>query len=331
MYPKESPAFSQLLRPLTTDEVESLENSILAHKEVFDPLIVWGETLIDGYHRLAVIKQHPYVKWAIRYLEFDNEQAAKAWCYEKQVGRRNLNPAAHGMAKATLLKLAANKSIQEAISESGASPSTVQRHRELDKILNEIPPEIRRQIEEGSRQGGLKSLQTYSELPEESKKDVISKLQSDRKLSVADALPKRNKLQSLSTLKPAFSSLPLTIQRLIATEKIPEPTTGDIARFTNLSAIQQTTIEDILVTNGEATLAEAIRSIALSVKPKPKPLPPSATDANEAVRKAFVALIQATDTLASTLKCTGSPDHQETLAIIRSANSRWKQWAKIFD
>jgi len=77
-----------LIPPLTTEEYNTLEESILA-EGVRDRLVVWGDTLIDGHNRYAICKEHN-IPFETQQLEFDNLEQVKVWMIDNQKGRRNL-------------------------------------------------------------------------------------------------------------------------------------------------------------------------------------------------------------------------------------------------
>ncbi len=81
--------FQSLIPPLSEDEYERLEKSILA-EGVRDPIITWNGTIIDGHNRYNICEEHgiecPQVE-----RQFESRDAAKIWIIENQFGRRNLS------------------------------------------------------------------------------------------------------------------------------------------------------------------------------------------------------------------------------------------------
>jgi ParB-like chromosome segregation protein Spo0J len=45
--------FKDIIRPLSESELQLLEQNIL-RDGIRDPLVVWGDTLIDGHNRYAI-------------------------------------------------------------------------------------------------------------------------------------------------------------------------------------------------------------------------------------------------------------------------------------
>lgn len=84
------PEFRDKIPTLSEDEFQKLRENILSDGEVRDPLVVWGETIIDGHHRWRIIQEHPELHYTIKRMEFPDKWAAIAWMCRNQLGRRNL-------------------------------------------------------------------------------------------------------------------------------------------------------------------------------------------------------------------------------------------------
>ena len=87
---KIDPEFQKIIPPLTDDEFEQLRENILADGEVYEPIVVWDFTIIDGHNRWRIIQEHPDIPYHIRRVDFVNKWAAFDWMFKKQLGRRNL-------------------------------------------------------------------------------------------------------------------------------------------------------------------------------------------------------------------------------------------------
>lgn len=100
--------FESVIPPLTDEEFELLKESILDDGEVYHPLIVWNNIIVDGHHRYKILKEHPELKYRITKREFENRYEAISWICLNQLGRRNLS----GLQKQILIgrKFKAEKS-----------------------------------------------------------------------------------------------------------------------------------------------------------------------------------------------------------------------------
>ncbi len=82
--------FQSLIPPLSEDEYERLEKSILS-EGVRDPIVTWNGTIIDGHNRYHICDEHG-IKCPQVEKRFPSREAAKIWIIENQFGRRNLSP-----------------------------------------------------------------------------------------------------------------------------------------------------------------------------------------------------------------------------------------------
>lgn len=87
---KIDPEFQSKIPPLTDIEFEQLKENILEAGEVFEPIVVWNETIVDGHNRYKVVQEHPEVKWRTRKMDFADKWEAIDWMCKNQLGRRNL-------------------------------------------------------------------------------------------------------------------------------------------------------------------------------------------------------------------------------------------------
>lgn len=85
--------FESIIPPLTDEEFELLKESVLNDGEVYHPLVVWNNIIVDGHHRYKILKDNPEIKYRIKEREFENRYEAISWICLNQLGRRNLNDA----------------------------------------------------------------------------------------------------------------------------------------------------------------------------------------------------------------------------------------------
>ena len=90
---KIDPEFQSQIPPLTDDEFKQLEENILKEGKLLSPLIVWGNTLVDGHNRYAIrpgASRDLFLHHAAPALQ--SREEALAWICKNQLGRRNLTP-----------------------------------------------------------------------------------------------------------------------------------------------------------------------------------------------------------------------------------------------
>lgn len=87
--------FKDIIRPLSDNELELLEQNIL-RDGIRDPLVMWGDTLIDGHNRYAIAQKHG-LEYKTVQIELEDDTAAKIWIMNNQLGRRNLSTATRAL------------------------------------------------------------------------------------------------------------------------------------------------------------------------------------------------------------------------------------------
>jgi len=106
--------FRDLLRPLTQDEFERLEKSIVDDKGfIRDPLILWKfenkHYIVDGHNRYKVMEKHNYKEFDYVILEDMSEFQIEQWMINNQLAKRNLTD----KEKALLIGMDYNSSKKE--------------------------------------------------------------------------------------------------------------------------------------------------------------------------------------------------------------------------
>ena len=82
--------------PLTPDEYESLERSILA-EGCRDSLVVWGDLLIDGHNRYGICQKHGLPFNTIQATQFKNMDDVHLWMIDQHLGRRSVSDFQRGV------------------------------------------------------------------------------------------------------------------------------------------------------------------------------------------------------------------------------------------
>lgn len=99
--------FRDLIPPLSAEELRLLEESI-ARDGCRDPLVTWRGTLIDGHNRHEICLRHK-LPFAVKSMEFADEDLACIWIIRNQFGRRNLTTFARAELALKLEPLIAEK------------------------------------------------------------------------------------------------------------------------------------------------------------------------------------------------------------------------------
>lgn len=82
--------------PLTPEEYESLERSVLA-EGCRDALVLWGDVLIDGHNRYAICQAHGLAFQTVQATLFKTMDDVHLWMIEQHLGRRSVSDFQRGV------------------------------------------------------------------------------------------------------------------------------------------------------------------------------------------------------------------------------------------
>jgi N6-adenosine-specific RNA methylase IME4 len=159
------PEFKALIPPLSTDELAGLEANLIADG-CRDPLVVWGEILIDGHNRYAICERMG-IDYRTIQRTFKDREAAADWIDANQLGRRNLSPDAfklllgrrynrskkaandggRGTAKRSVHQIEGRSTAQKLGKQHGVSKATVERAGKFAEQVEKVP-ELKKAITE---------------------------------------------------------------------------------------------------------------------------------------------------------------------------------------
>jgi hypothetical protein len=110
--------FKSMIPALLPEEYRQLEQNILV-EGIRDPLVLWGNILIDGHNRYEIAQKYnvPY-KTVNR--EFKQENDVKLWILKNQFGRRNLSDYDRARLAIKLKPVIAEKAKENQIASGGA-------------------------------------------------------------------------------------------------------------------------------------------------------------------------------------------------------------------
>jgi len=178
--------FKGLLPPLDEETFLWLENNILEYG-CREPLVVWGNTLIDGHNRHEILMRHELPVNTVS-MEFDSRDDVIIWIISTQVSRRNLTPMQlsyfRGLHYNTDKRVVTNvggrnQYSEEAVLQNEEQPrkestvsrlskkynvsrSTIERDAQIANVINtigETSPEVKKDILSGKTQISRKRLQ----------------------------------------------------------------------------------------------------------------------------------------------------------------------------
>jgi len=150
------PEFKSLIPPLSTEELEQLEANIIKDG-CRDPLVLWGEILIDGHNRHEICTRNS-IPFKTVDKNFENRDDAMDWMDANQLGRRNIQPQQadflrgriyNRRKKAVGSNLPQNRlkdqndplvsTAEQVAAETGVSPATVKRNGKMAEEVENDP------------------------------------------------------------------------------------------------------------------------------------------------------------------------------------------------
>ncbi|NML44645.1 plasmid replication/partition related protein [Ramlibacter sp. G-1-2-2] len=84
------------IEPLTPDEYQALERSILA-EGCRDALVVWGDVLVDGHNRYSICQKHGLPFQTVQNTRFQSIEDVYLWMIDQHLGRRSLSDFQRGV------------------------------------------------------------------------------------------------------------------------------------------------------------------------------------------------------------------------------------------
>ena len=84
------------IEPLTPDEHEALERSILA-EGCRDALVLWGDVLVDGHNRYGICQKHGIPYQTVQNPRFTCLEDVHLWMIDQHLGRRSVSDFQRGV------------------------------------------------------------------------------------------------------------------------------------------------------------------------------------------------------------------------------------------
>lgn len=182
------PEFKSLIPPLTAEEYEGLEKSIV-EEGCRDALVLWGDILVDGHNRHEICTAHNVPFHTVQ-KDFANRNDALRWIILNQFGRRNL-PAYERARLALRLKPVIAKQAKEQqirkpvdfVSQKSVEQKPIDTQKEIakaagvshdtiakvEKIEKQAAPEVKEQL----RKGEMSINQAYQAVRREEKLQAV--------------------------------------------------------------------------------------------------------------------------------------------------------------
>jgi phage N-6-adenine-methyltransferase len=179
-----NPEFKDLIFPLTTEEYQGLEESII-EEGCRDAITLWNSTILDGHNRYEICQKHN-IEFKIQQKDFENIFDAKIWILKNQTSRRNLSPYQRSVI---VLK---GKEIIKAKAKENERINGRNRKKSLTTLPNSpiIPINTRKELAKEAKvsEGTLNKVQKI----QEKASDEMKKQLSSGEISINEAYKKVN-------------------------------------------------------------------------------------------------------------------------------------------
>jgi len=109
--------------PLTPDEYEALERSILA-EGCRDALVLWGDVLVDGHNRYAICQKHGLPFQTVQSNLFQSLEDVHLWMIDQHLGRRSVSDFQRGVLALRKREIVAERRARFLASSSQAAGAT---------------------------------------------------------------------------------------------------------------------------------------------------------------------------------------------------------------
>lgn len=217
---KINPLFQNALPKLTDEELKQLEENIVSDGEIYEPLTIWNDMIIDGHNRWSIIQKHPEIPYKTRNIEFESEWDAIAWICKNQLGKRNLTEMQRTYAlgkryeaekmvnggdrrseefsSCNCYNLKKGQRTNEVIAEEqGVSPKTVSSAYEFSKAIDsadDLVPGFRDAVVSDKTITTRKEVMSLNKMDDEEKKEAAEKIIKGERLSKQVYLPKEEEI-----------------------------------------------------------------------------------------------------------------------------------------
>lgn len=89
-------ALKAYIEPLTPDEYDALERSLLA-EGCRDTLVLWGDVLVDGHNRYGICQKHSLPFQTVQNPRFQSLEDVHLWMIDQHLGRRSVSDFQRGV------------------------------------------------------------------------------------------------------------------------------------------------------------------------------------------------------------------------------------------
>ena len=108
------------IEPLTPDEHDALERSILA-EGCRDALVLWGDVLVDGHNRYGICQKHGLPFQTVQNPRFQSLEDVHLWMIDQHLGRRSVSDFQRGVLALRKREIIAERKARAALAHGDSA------------------------------------------------------------------------------------------------------------------------------------------------------------------------------------------------------------------
>ncbi len=220
--------------PLTPDEYEALERSLLA-EGCRDALVLWGDTLVDGHNRYRICQQHGLPFQTVQNSRFQSLEDVYLWLIGQHLGRRSVSDFQRGVLALRQRDIvAAQRQRALAAPPDNATDSATQDATEATHDAAATPtPSALKSREALARAARLSSAQVVAieKIQKQAAPELVAAVKSGQiSLSAAAAVASLPAPEQVAAATAGPAELKLAAKRVREAQRKPRPAHADSAQ-----------------------------------------------------------------------------------------------------
>jgi hypothetical protein len=225
-----NPELKAYIDPLTPDEYEALERSVLA-EGCRDALVLWGDTLVDGHNRYRICQQHGLPFQTVQNSRFQSLEDVYLWLIGQHLGRRSVSDFQRGVLALRQREIVAAQR-QRALAERAGSSTDPHTDTHTDDTATPAPSPLKSR-EALARAARLSSAQVVAieKIQKQAAPELVAAVKSGQiSLSAAAAVASLPAPEQVAAATAGPAELKLAAKRVREAQRKPRPAQTDSAQ-----------------------------------------------------------------------------------------------------
>ena len=136
--------------PLTPDEYEALERSILA-EGCRDALVLWGNVLVDGHNRYGICRKHGLPFQTVQNTRFQSMEDVHLWMIDQHLGRRSISDFQRGVLALRKREIVAKRRVEPVAAQIPDAPAAEAASEAQAPVATPAPLDTREAVAKAAR------------------------------------------------------------------------------------------------------------------------------------------------------------------------------------